>query len=157
MFRALSLKKRSIEKFHGLIFTVHQMMMLSMGRSLLFINNQHFLKSKIGLGNGSNNYVELLSLKLLLCWALKKNCALQVFNDSLNIIIWFNDSQRCHNHTLLPILEEIFQLKQAFEFISCCHIYRERNSKEDIISKEGIRQHLGVWQVAEHLDGTIQN
>jgi hypothetical protein len=42
------------------------------GGSLLFLSKKHFFKLKMGLGLGSNNYVELLSLKILLLFTREK-------------------------------------------------------------------------------------
>ena len=41
----------------------------------------------MGLGEGSNNYAEIFSLKLLLIFAAEKGCrSLNVFGDSMNVI-----------------------------------------------------------------------
>lgn len=58
--------------------------------------------------------------------------------------------------THLPILEEILQIKQAFNNISYCHIYRERNHEANFLSKEGARKAMSDWQVTEHMNGTVQ-
>jgi ribonuclease HI len=43
----------------------------------------------MGLGPGTTNYVELMSLKLLLIFAKEKNVnSLHIFGDSLNVIKW---------------------------------------------------------------------
>ena len=43
------------------------------GGGLLFISNDHFFTFKVGLGYGTNNFAELLGLKLLLTLALDKH------------------------------------------------------------------------------------
>jgi len=61
------------------------------GGLILHLNSYQFLKSKIGLNRGTNIFDELLSLQLVLCWALEKDFhSLQVFGDSLNVINLFN-------------------------------------------------------------------
>jgi hypothetical protein len=68
---------------------------------------------------GSNNYVELMSLKLLLQFAVEKEIhSIQLFGDSMNAINWSQKTQICHNIILLPILEEIFRL---YEHICISH------------------------------------
>ena len=57
------------------------------GWGLLFLSDSHYFELTMGLGEGSNNFVELLSLKLLLIFATKKGCQrLSLFGDSLNFI-----------------------------------------------------------------------
>eukprot|EP00253_Pinus_taeda_P028824 PITA_28824 len=102
------------------------------------ITKRHSLKASVGLGNGSNNYVELSALKLILCWLIHRNIfTVQIFGDSLNVIKWANDQSKCQNYILLPLLEEIQQLKLYFNTFSIHHIYRERNEDADKLSKEG--------------------
>lgn len=90
------------------------------GGIMLFLDSHHSLKSKVGLGRETNNFVELLTLKLLVCWALELGCRfLQIFGDSLNVVNWFNVVERCHNITLLRIYDENVQLKSSFDIITC--------------------------------------
>jgi hypothetical protein len=89
------------------------------------------------LGVGSNNYSEIMSLKLLILFAVEKECkTLQVFGDSLLIIYWVNKVQRCHISRLVPILEGVMRIINVFDSISFSHIYRERNKLADRLSKE---------------------
>ena len=76
----------------------------------------------------------------------------KIFWDSMNIIKWFNGSQRCLNYILSPLLDEVIHIKSFFNQITACHIYREHNSDADLLSKEGIRQDMGHW-VAFEVDG----
>lgn len=63
------------------------------GGTVLYLNKNYFFKLQSGLGRGTNNYTELLSLKLVLLFATEKGCRqLQIFRDSLVIINWFNES-----------------------------------------------------------------
>jgi hypothetical protein len=43
------------------------------GGAVLFLSNTHLFRLKMGLGPGTNNFAELMSLKLLLLFALEKN------------------------------------------------------------------------------------
>lgn len=125
---------------------------------IIHIIKSHSLKASVGLGNGSNNYIELSALKLLLCWLIHMNIfTVQIFGDSLNVIKWANDQSRCQNYSLLPLLEEIQQLKLSFNTFSSHHIYRERNKDADKLSKEGLQQDLGRWRIEEEINGSVHH
>ena len=66
------------------------------GGALLFLSETHFFEMFVGLGEGSNNYVELFSLKILLIFTAKKGCGtLNVFRYSMNVINWTKGTQNC--------------------------------------------------------------
>ena len=68
------------------------------GGAVLFLFDSHFFAMSLGLGGGTNNFAELMSLKLLLMFALETGCtALNFFGDSLNVIHWINHTQECRN------------------------------------------------------------
>eukprot|EP00253_Pinus_taeda_P031398 PITA_31398 len=114
------------------------------------------LKASVGLGTGSNNFAELLALKLLLCWLIQRHTlAIQIFGDSQNVIRWVNGQSTCSNQILKQILGEIQRLKSMFNSFSICHIYRERNDMADKLSKDGLQQDLGCWQIVEDDHGQI--
>ena len=61
------------------------------GGALLFLSDSHWFEISAGLGEGTNNYVELLSLKILLLFTMEKGCRkINLFGDSLNVINWIN-------------------------------------------------------------------
>ena len=75
-------------------------------RIVIHLNAQKCLKSSMGLGAGTNNFVELQTLKLLLCWLIHLGLrSVQIFSDSQNVIKWFNGEYRCQNYMLIPLLE----------------------------------------------------
>ena len=99
---------------------------------IIHLNPHKSLKSSVGLGNETNNFAELTTLKLLLFWLIHLGISMiQIFEDSLNTIKWFNGSIKCHNYMLSAHLEETMHLKSHFNIISLCHIYRERNDAVD--------------------------
>ena len=58
-----------------------------MGGGCFYISNTHSFQLLDGLGRGSNNFAELMVLKLLLLFGVEKNChTLQVFGDSMIVI-----------------------------------------------------------------------
>jgi hypothetical protein len=60
----------------------------------------------MGLGPGTNNFVELMALKLLITFVGEKGILnLQIFGDSIVFINWIRKSQKFHNIRLLPLLK----------------------------------------------------
>ena len=81
------------------------------GGATLFLNQNHHFKIQMGIGAGTNNYAELMALKLLLHFALEQGCKkLQIFGDSLIIINWVNKIQHCKNLALITLYEEVNKL-----------------------------------------------
>ena len=59
------------------------------GGTILYLTDDHYFLFSTGLGDGTNNFVELLTLKLLFLFYLEKGCLmLQVFGDSMIILNW---------------------------------------------------------------------
>jgi len=91
----------------------------------------------MGLGAGTNNFTELITIHHLLHFSLGHNCmSLNIYGDSKIIINWFNNITACHIHTLSNILDEVNIFKAQFNNITCNHIYREYNSCADELSKD---------------------
>lgn len=104
----------------------------------------------MGLGRGTNNYAELMSLKLLPLFTREKGIQqLQIFGDSMNVINWTRKHQTCHSIFLCPILEEIFRLLDTFDTVVISHVYRDRNLVADSLSKEGLQLLQGQWHIIE--------
>jgi len=100
---------------------------------------------KIGLGEGTNNRAELLSLWALIWLAIHVECRdVTILGDSKAIIDWINGKAAIRNSTLLHWYQKICQLKELFEQISFQHIYREHNSKADLLSKEALNLGDGI-------------
>ena len=51
---------------------------------------------------------------------------------------------------LLPIMEQVAQLKSIFNLITFHHIYRERNAMADRCLKEVARPLQLAWDIEEH-------
>ena len=123
------------------------------GGGVLYKSESHYFHFSVGLGRGTNNYAELMTLRLLLLFALEQGCmSLQVYGDSLLVIEWAKELIQCHVMLLLPILEEVFLLKQQFNYISFTHVFRERNGVADQLSKEALQRpiYFGIWKIIEH-------
>jgi len=128
------------------------------GGAILHLSDSHFFVLSAGLGEGSNNFAELMSLKLLLIFAIEKGCKkLNVFGDSKNVINWISMTQECRNRSLASLLFSIRTVLQNIETFSCRHVYRENNMVADLASKEGLNMVLGRWKITETRDGTSQD
>ena len=107
----------------------------------------------LGLGAGTNNYAELMTLKLLLCYAIERSCRqLQVFGDSMVVINWINITPKCRIDSLDALYEETIGSLSFFETISFTHVYRERNVEADKLSKKGLTLQWGEWKILEIKD-----
>ena len=114
------------------------------GGAALYFNAQNYLLFKARFGEGSNNFVELNALRLLLTKALEWGVqSIQIFGDFEIIINWENGIKRCHILRLMPLLDEVLLLKLHFDYISFTHVYRERSSLVDRLSKEGAQLQEG--------------
>jgi len=110
----------------------------------------------MGLVEGTNNFVELITLRHLLHFALAHSCNnIQIFGDLKIIINWFNSINICHAHSLRNILDEIMVYKAQFNSIICQHIYMEHNEATDKLTKEATTQPRGLWMIQEQ-HGTDQ-
>lgn len=74
---------------------------------------------------------------------------MQIFGDSMVIINWINQTQRCHNIYLISILEEVDHLKTTFNQISFTHIFKDQNQEAVKCSKEAAGPLLPAWEIEE--------
>ena len=108
------------------------------GGDILHLDAQNYVHIKVGFGQGTNNFIELSSLRLLMIKALEWGArSIQIFRDSKISINWAMGTNICNILRLTPLLDEILLTKCHFDFISFTHIYRERNSIANKLSKEG--------------------
>lgn len=108
------------------------------GGALLHLDAHNYIHIKVGFGSGTNNYAELSALRLLMIKALEWGThSIQIFGDSKLIINWAMGTHHCTILRLIPLLDEIFLIKRHCDFISFTHVYREKNSIADQLSKEG--------------------
>jgi ribonuclease HI len=122
------------------------------GGAVLYLSDNHFFKIKMGLGQGTNNYAELMALKLLLQFSGEKGVqSIQIFGDSMNVINWTSKVQICHNILLMPILEEIFRFMATFHSVVLKHVYMIQNFVADALSKAGMQLFFGQWHVSESI------
>ena len=85
------------------------------GGALLFLTETYFYELVASLVEGSNNFVELMSLKLLLVFAAEKGCRnLNFMGDSMNVVNWINGTHQCRNLRLASILLSIKDVLNTF-------------------------------------------
>ena len=97
----------AIGHFGGLAIGWRCIRCTNLGGACLYLNQSHFFQISLGLGTGTNNYAELMTLKLLLCFANERNCRqLQVYGDSMVVINWMNKIHKCINAPLDALFEE---------------------------------------------------
>ena len=101
------------------------------GGALIFLSETHFFELVVGLGEGSNNFTELMSLKLLI-FVGEKGCINQIFfGDSMNVINWTKGTQHCRNIRTTNILTSIKEVLNSFVSFSCRHVYKNNNKEAD--------------------------
>ena len=62
---------------------------LVVGGCILHISEIHHYTYRVGLGMGTNNFAEVMALKLLVHFAVEKDIKrIQIYGDSLIIINW---------------------------------------------------------------------
>jgi ribonuclease HI len=113
------------------------------GGGILYLSDSHYYSMTFGFGTGTNNFAELMSLKLLIAFAIEKGChSLNVFGDSLNVINWIRGTQRCSNTRLATLVEDITRLQTSFDSLICQHVYRENNKEATGGRKRGF---IWLW------------
>jgi ribonuclease HI len=105
---------------------------------ILHLSVSHRIYFEAGVGQGSNNFSELMALNLILFLALEHGVThLQIYGDSFLAIKW-RQEWALRNFTLQPLFQDIWSLQSVFTHISFAHIYRDSNGTADSLSKEGI-------------------
>ena len=63
--------------------------------------------------------------------------------------IWISGKYKLQNLELSLILQDVHYLSDCLDYVSYKHIYRERNSKADLLAKAGGSIHEGFWNIFE--------
>lgn len=122
------------------------------GETIFHLSHTHFFHICMGIGEGTNNYVELITLQHLIHFSILKHCRhIQIFGDPKIVLNWCNNTATCHAYTLRTIMDDIAFLKKHFNHVSCTHIYREHNESADKLSKEATHRSRGEWLITEHI------
>ena len=115
----------------------------------MYLPDEHYFTFSAGLGLGTNNYAELLALKLLITLALKNGVhTLQIFGDSQLVINWVSGKFRINNILLTQVLQEVIRISDFLVKVDYKHIYRERNSKANALANA---KGIGLSRRLEHL------
>ena len=99
------------------------------GGALLFLSDTHFFELSFGLGEGTNNFVEFMSLKILLIFAAEQGCrTINVFGNSMTVINWVRGIQQCRDLRLADLLSAIGEVLHGFDtFPAIMFAVRENN------------------------------
>ena len=120
------------------------------GGAILHTSATHYFYLSIGLGTRSNNYAEVLLLKVFLPFAIEKSCSsLQFFGDLMLIISWIKRVHRCMITLLEPILNCVLNLISKFDSFSYSHIYREKKRDANLLSKKELQVVFGEVRIVE--------
>ena len=95
-------------------------------------------------GFGTNMRAKVITLWGLLWFANHLYVEqLWVFGDTKTLIDHMNSKSSLNLGMLSHWLERIYTLKSTFTFISfCSHVYREKNTEADRLSKRGLEGHF---------------
>ena len=89
----------------------------------------------------TNNQSEYNALIMGLTKALELNISLlDVYGDSLLVIQQTNGKYKVSNTGLLPLHQKVIELKKQFQTITFSHIPREKNTRADYLSNEGLKE-----------------
>lgn len=105
----------------------------------LFFNPSHVIYFSLGLGLGSNNWVEVSTLAALHRIAIEKQVVkFQIHSDSKISIDWLNCLSSIQNVGLEADMNQIIVMRGKFQSVSFTHIFRELNNKADSLAKAGV-------------------
>lgn len=86
------------------------------GGIILHLTETHFFQISMGLGHGTNNHAELISLCHPIYFAILQHCKkIQIFGDSKIVIDWFNNTVVFNAYSLRSIMDEIVFFKTYFD------------------------------------------
>jgi ribonuclease HI len=124
--------------------------LISGTRGIIFLNYSHNLRFKARLGQGTNNFIELMALKLTLSLDAKKYFTnIKIFRDSFLVVKWLKREHEMRNFILQPLFDDIKGIILFFNSIYFQHIFKERNYIAYGFSKVGIQLACGEWIIKE--------
>jgi len=92
---------------------------ICVGQELFFSLNLHYISLKCAVGQGTNNQAEFYPSWILLKTTAGKGLKdLQVFGDSKMLMDWTNHQCRIENMLLVPIMNQVLELKHSFDDLS---------------------------------------
>jgi hypothetical protein len=96
----------------------------------------------------------LLLLKTTKEYDLK---SIQLFGDSMNVINWVQENTTLPQYFIAAYLREIHNLLDTFDHFSIQHVYRNKNTIADTLSKEGLNLTFGQWHFTETQGDTVRD
>jgi ribonuclease HI len=123
---------------------------------VLHLSHSKFYNLKLGVGAGSNTRAKLLALWGLLNFAKSIHVEhLQVVGDSKLIVDWINHICNLQVLNLESWQKRIRQLQEAFQELTITQVYREFNTRADLLSKEAVTLDPGTFIVKYFEDDTL--
>lgn len=96
---------------------------------ILHLSMFHSISFKAGVGQASNNFYELMALKLVLMLSWEHGVTqFQLFGDSLLVIQWIKQESVLRNFILQLLFLDVMSLQTTFTHISFEHVYQDRNN-----------------------------
>jgi ribonuclease HI len=116
---------------------------------ILYLSQNYSTKLKYRIGNESNNFYELMALKLVLKLAQELGVShLQIYDDSLLVIQWIHKEITLIKFTLQTLFNDVHSLLSYFSQIFFSYIYKESNTIVVELSKFGIELEQRTWIVS---------
>ena len=118
------------------------------------LNMDHYFFLKLGCGQSTNTWLELLALWVLLIFSKHIGLPyLHIRGDSSTIISWFNGLASLETLELAGWCIEITNLQSYFIHLESAHVFREFNVQVDRLSKEALHIPTGLLYSMEFIEG----
>jgi len=121
---------------------------------LLCFSDSNYVTGRGHMGTGTNNCAEFQAhLELRHCAQNHNIGSFQVFWDSKLVIQWMNNVRTLDNLELINLRLISKSVSATFQDISFCHIFREKNSDADRLSKDAINLEDNMLSLEVLIDG----
>ena len=105
----------------------------------MFLSPNRYLCINYEASIDANNTIELFALWILMKIVVDKEvCQLQILGYSKLVVDWFKGEVNINIISLSHLLRKIMELESSLELVTIEHIYREFNTKADLLSKEAV-------------------
>jgi len=114
---------------------------------ILHLANTHSIDFSAGLGSATNNFSELVALKLLLQLAWEKYISQpHIYGDSQLVIHWMKGDFLMQNYAFSPLFQSLKSSSQNFSQLTFDHVYRHWNQEVDSLSKADLDLDKCTWK-----------
>jgi ribonuclease HI len=108
--------------------------------AVLYLGSNEIWAKSIYVGNRStNNVAEYSGMILGMNEAITKNITeLSVYGDSMLVIKQMRGEYKVTSSAMQPLFDKAKLLEKSFSKISYAHVYRDKNTRADELSNEGL-------------------